>query len=159
MKTVIIFSTPLVFWPFVLGMTAQNPGPKAGFAVWLLLTGTVRDNKGLPLAGAGIQLIREGANQLVETDQHGGGWKFFPPRFLLDVYSLKAMAPQAFGEVLSRQVSGQVLPAEIACIGSSRARSLGPDPGRSNVKDRDNVKWNFARRIQGRRSIFQAQRR
>ena len=28
------------------------------------ITGTVRDNKGMPLAGAVIQLIREGAKQL-----------------------------------------------------------------------------------------------
>ena len=63
MKTVFRFSTPLMVLAVVLSMTASTQGKSVrGLAT---ITGTVRDNKGLPLAGAVIQLIREGANQLV----------------------------------------------------------------------------------------------
>src|SRR5437667_11864559 len=62
MKTIFRLSTPLVVLAVMLSMNAPAQGKGArGLAT---ITGTVRDSKGMPLAGAVIQLIREGANQL-----------------------------------------------------------------------------------------------
>ena len=60
MKTVFRFSTPLVVLAVFLSMTGSTQAK--GTRGLATITGTVRDDKGLPLAGAVIQLIREGAN-------------------------------------------------------------------------------------------------
>jgi hypothetical protein len=149
MKTIFRFSTPLVVLAVVLSMTvaAQAKGVR-GLAT---ITGTVRDNKGLPLAGAVIQLIREGANQLVKQTYTAADGSF-TARIPAGRYSLKAMA-EGFGDVLFSSV--QVSPsAEIAY----RFNLEPAHSGRTLVdqrRDRDNVKWGL-RAIQGRRSIFQA---
>jgi hypothetical protein len=149
MKTIFRFSTPLVVVAVVLSMTvaAQAKGVR-GLAT---ITGTVRDNKGLPLAGAVIQLIREGANQLVKQTYTAADGSF-TARIPAGRYSLKAMA-EGFGDVLFSSV--QVSPsAEIAY----RFNLEPAHSGRTLVdqrRDRDNVKWGL-RAIQGRRSIFQA---
>jgi len=149
MKTVIRFSTPLVVLAIVLSMTASTQGK--GVRGLATITGTVRDNKGLPLAGAVIQLIREGANQLVKQTLTAADGSF-SARIPAGRYSLKAMA-DGFGEVLFSSV--QVNPsAEIAY----RFNLEPAHSGRTLVdqrRDRDNVKWGL-RAIQGRRSIFQA---
>src|SRR5882762_2498696 len=149
MKTAFRFSTPLVVLAVVLSITASTQGKGArGLAT---ITGTVRDNKGLPLAGAVIQLIREGANQLVKQTRTAADGSF-STRIPAGRYSLKAMA-EGFGEVLFSSV--QVNPsAEIAY----RFNLEPAHSGRTLVdqrRDRDNVKWGL-RAIQGRRSIFQA---
>ncbi len=149
MKTVFKFSTPLVVLAVVLSMTsaAQAKGVR-GLAT---ITGTVRDEKGMPLAGAVIQLIREGASHLVKQTYTAADGSF-SAKIPAGRYSLKAMA-EGFGEVLFSSV--QVGPsAEIAYrFNLEPARS-----GRTLVdqrRDRDSVKWGL-RAIQGRRSIFQA---
>lgn len=115
------------------------------------ITGTVRDNKGLPLAGAVIQMIREGANRIVKqtyTTADGS----FSAKIPAGRYSLKAIAA-GFSEVLFSSV--QVNPsAEIAY----RFNLEPVGSGRTLVEqraDRDNVKWTL-RAAQSRRSIFQA---
>ncbi len=149
MKAIFRFSTPLVVLAIMLSMTASSQG-KGGRGL-ATITGTVRDNKGMPLAGAVIQLIREGANQLIkETYTAADGT--FSARIPAGRYSLKAMAT-GFSEVLFPAV--QVSPsAEIAYrFNLEPARS-----GRTLVdqrRDRDNVKWTL-RSVQSRRSIFQA---
>jgi hypothetical protein len=149
MKTVFRFSTPLVVLAVVLSIAAATPGK--GVRGLATITGTVRDDKGLPLAGAVIQLIREGANQLVKQTRTSGDGSF-SARIPAGRYSLKAMA-EGFSEVLFSSV--QVNPsAEIAY----RFNLEPAHSGRTLVdqrKDRDNVKWTL-RAIQGRRSIFQA---
>src|SRR5882672_2204815 len=149
MKTIFRFSTPLVALAIVLSMTASTPAK--GVRGLATITGTVRDNKGLPLAGAVIQLIREGANQLVRQTRTAADGTF-SARIPAGRYSLKAMA-DGFGEVLfsSVQVSAA---AEIAY----RFNLEPAGSGRTLVdqhRDRDNVKWTL-RAVQGRRSIFQA---
>jgi hypothetical protein len=149
MKTIFRFSTPLVLLAIVLSMTASASGK--GVRGLATITGTVRDNKGMPLAGAVIQLIREGANQLVkETYTSADG--SFSARIPAGRYSLKAMAT-GFSEVLFSSV--QVSPsAEIAY----RFNLEPAGSGRTLVdqrRDRDNVKWTL-RSVQSRRSIFQA---
>src|SRR5256884_7839817 len=96
MKTVFKFSTPLVVLAVVLTMTTSTPGK--GVRGLATITGTVRDNKGLPLAGAMIQLIREGANQLVKQTYTATDGSF-SAKIPAGRYSLKAMA-EGFGEVL-----------------------------------------------------------
>jgi hypothetical protein len=133
----------------VLSMTAAVQGKGArGLAT---ITGTVRDNKGMPLGGAVIQLIREGANQLVRQTRSAADGSF-SARIPAGRYSLKAMA-EGFSEVLFSSV--QVNPsAEIAY----RFNLEPAHSGRTLVdqhRDRDNVKWTL-RAVQGRRSIFQA---
>src|SRR5437016_6173749 len=149
MKTVFRFSAPLVVLAVVVSMTASTQGKSVrGLAT---ITGTVRDNKGLPLAGAMIQLIREGANQLVKQTYTATDGSF-SAKIPAGRYSLKAMA-EGFGEVLFSSVQVNAS-AEIAYrFNLEPARS-----GRTLVdqrRDRDNVKWGL-RAIQGRRSIFQA---
>ena len=149
MKTVFRFSTPLAVLAVILSIAAATPGK--GVRGLATITGTVRDDKGLPLAGAVIQLIREGANQLVRQTRTSGDGSF-SARIPAGRYSLKAMA-EGFSEVLFSSV--QVNPsAEIAY----RFNLEPAHSGRTLVdqrKDRDNVKWTL-RAIQGRRSIFQA---
>ncbi|MDX6446416.1 MAG: hypothetical protein QOH71_3490 [Blastocatellia bacterium] len=149
MKTVFRFSTPLVVLAVVLSMTVSAQGK--GVRGLATITGTVRDNNGLPLAGAVIQLIREGANQLVKQTYTAADGSF-TAKIPAGKYSLKAMA-EGFGDVLfsSVQVSAS---AEIAY----RFNLEPAHSGRTLVdqrRDRDNVKWGL-RAIQGRRSIFQA---
>src|SRR5260221_10351284 len=74
MKRVFRFSAPLMVVAVVLSMTASTQGK--GVRGLATITGTVRDNKGLPLAGAVIQLIREGANQLVKQTRTGADGNF-----------------------------------------------------------------------------------
>lgn len=149
MKTMFRFSTPLVVLAIMLSMTASASGK--GVRGLATITGSVRDNKGMPLAGAVIQLIREGANQLVkETYTAADG--SFSARIPAGRYSLKAMAV-GFSEVLFASV--QVTPsAEIAY----RFNLEPAGSGRTLVdqrRDRDNIKWTL-RSVQSRRSIFQA---
>lgn len=148
MKAIFRFSTPLVVLAVVLSMTAPIHGKGArGLAT---ITGSVRDNKGMPLAGAVIQLIREGANQLVKQTYSAADGSF-AARIPAGRYSLKAMA-EGFSEVLFSSVQVNAS-AEIAYrFNLEPARS-----GRTLVdqhKDRDNVKWTL-RAVQDRRSIFQ----
>jgi hypothetical protein len=149
MKTVFRFSTPLVVLAVVLSMTASTQGK--GVRGLATITGSVRDDKGLPLAGAVIQLIREGANQLVKQTYTAADGSF-SAKIPAGRYSLKAMA-EGFSEVLFSSVQVNAS-AEIAY----RFNLEPAHSGRTLVdqrRDRDNVKWGL-RAIQGRRSIFQA---
>src|SRR5439155_462858 len=55
------------------------------------ITGTVRDNKGAPLVGALVQLIREGAKQIIKQTYTAADGSF-SARIPAGRYSLKAMA-------------------------------------------------------------------
>src|SRR5712671_1657666 len=149
MKTIFRFSTPMLALAVALSMTAATQGK--GVRGLATITGTVRDNKGVPLAGAVIQFIREGANHLVKQTSTAADGSF-SARIPAGRYSLKAIA-EGFGEVLFSSVL--VNPsAEIAY----RFNLEPVGSGRTLVdqrRDRDSVKWTL-RAIQGRRSIFQA---
>lgn len=150
MKKLFRFTLPVIALAFSVTTSATPATAKTprGLAT---ITGTVRDNKGLPLAGAVIQLIRESANQIAkETRTTADG--SFSLRIPAGRYSLKAIAV-GFSEVLFSSV--QVSPsAEIAYrfnlepAGSSRTLV-------NQRADRDNVKWAL-RSVQTRRSVFQA---
>jgi hypothetical protein len=115
------------------------------------ITGSVRDNRGMPLAGALIQLIREGANKIVKETRTGPDGNF-STKIPAGRYSLKALAA-GFSEVLFSSVT--VSPsAEIAYRFNLEPLGAGRTyPEQRN--DRDNVKWRL-RAAQSQRSIFQA---
>jgi len=150
MKKLFSFSMPLAIVAIIVATfsaSVYGRGPR-GLAT---ITGTVRDNKGTPLTGALIQLIREGATRLVKetrTATDGG----FTAKIPAGRYSLRAVA-EGFSEVIFSSVT--VSPsAEIAYrfnlepLGSRRTYA-------EQRNDRDNVKWRL-RAAQNQRSIFQA---
>jgi hypothetical protein len=149
MKKFFRFSAPLVALAVMLTTFATSTFGK-GTRGLATITGTVRDNRGLPLAGALIQLIREGANQVVrETRTSADG--SFSTKIPAGRYSLKAIA-NGFSEVLFSSVT--VNPS------SEIAYRFNLEPigyGRTYPEqrsDRDNVKWRL-RAAQNQRSIFQ----
>ena len=141
--------TPLIFVS-LLSATVATPTAAKGTRGLATITGTVRDNKGAPLAGALIQLIREGRAVIKQT--YSGRDGSFSARIPAGRYSLRAIA-DGFSEVLFSSVT--VSPsAEI--IYRFNLEPLGS--GRTLVEqraDRDSAKWRL-RAAQSRRSIFQA---
>jgi hypothetical protein len=149
MRKLFRFSAPLVALAVIattLATSAHGKGTR-GLAT---ITGTVRDNRGMPLAGALIQLIREGANKLVrETRTAADG--SFSTKIPAGRYSLKAIA-NGFSEVLFSSVT--VNPsAEIAYRFNLEPIGYGRTYPEQR-SDRDNVKWRL-RAAQNQRSIFQ----
>lgn len=114
------------------------------------ITGSVRDNRGNPLAGALVSLVREGVNSVKEarTDKQGNfSAKVSPGR-----YGIKAIAT-GFSEVVFAAVD--VKPAQ------ELVYRFNLEPvGYGNTlperrRDRDDVKWTL-RSTHTRRSIFHA---
>jgi carboxypeptidase family protein len=149
MKKIFRFSTPLVAIAVILTTIASSAYGKGtrGFAT---VTGTVRDNRGLPLAGAVIQIVREGAHKIVREARTAADGSF-SAKIPAGKYSLKAIAT-GFSEVLFSSVT--VAPsAEIAYRFNLEPLGAGRTyPEQRN--DRDNVKWRL-RAAQTQRSIFQ----
>jgi hypothetical protein len=150
MKKIFRFSAPLVAIAVMTGTIATSAYGKGARGL-ATITGTVHDNRGTPLPGALIQLIREGANKIVKETRTAADGSF-SAKIPAGRYSLKAIAA-GFSEVLFSSVT--VSPsAEIAYrfnlepLGSGRTY-----PEQRN--DRDNVKWRL-RAAQSQRSIFQA---
>ncbi len=140
---------------FAIGLcliVATSASPSMGKGTRLAtITGSVRDNKGAPLAGALIQLIREGAKQIVkETRTAADGT--FSARIPAGRYSLKAIAT-GFSEVLFSSV--QVSPSAEIAYRFNLEPSNSPRTLVNQRNDKDNVKWTL-RSVQTRKSIFQA---
>ena len=148
MKKIFRFSAPLVALA-VIATTFVASAYGKGTRGLGTITGTVRDNRGLPLAGAVIQLIRQGNTVIKETYSAADG--SFSAKIPAGRYSLKAMA-NGFSEVLFSSVT--VNPsAEIAYRFNLEPLGAGRTyPEQRN--DRDNVKWRL-RAAQSQRSIFQ----
>jgi Carboxypeptidase regulatory-like domain len=150
MKKLFRFSAPLVAFAVIATTFAASAYGK-GTRGLATITGTVRDNRGLPLAGALIQLIHEGANKVVKetrTTPDGN----FSTKIPAGRYSLKAIA-EGFSEVLFSSVT--VNPsAEIAYRFNLEPLGAGRTYPEQR-SDRDNVKWRL-RAAQNQRSIFQA---
>ncbi|MGQ0761860.1 MAG: carboxypeptidase regulatory-like domain-containing protein [Acidobacteriota bacterium] len=150
MRKAFKFSAPLVAIAVMLMTTASSAhgkGPR-GLAT---VSGSVRDHRGLPLSGALIQIIREGAKKVV-TEARTAADGSFSAKIPAGRYSLKAVAA-GFSEVLFSSVT--VAPsAEIAYrfnlepVGAGRTYP-------EQRSDRDSAKWRL-RSAQSQRSIFQA---
>ena len=116
------------------------------------ITGAVLDNKGNPVSGALISLLRDGANKIIkQTRSDAAG--HFSARISPGRYGIRAIAA-GFNEVVFASV--EVRPSQelvyrfnLEPIGAGKTL-----PERR--KDREDVKWTL-RAAQTRRSIFQAQ--
>lgn len=142
------FSLSLLALSLLIG-DAQAAIPNKALAT---ITGTVRDNKGNPLAGALVSLLREGVKQTVKearTDREGN----FIAKVLPGRYGIKAIAigfsEVAFTSVEVRASQELVYRFNLEPVGYGNTL-----PERR--RDRDDVKWTL-RSAQARRSIFQVQ--
>ena len=132
----------------VTSTTAATPG-KSGLAT---ITGSVRDNKGNPLAGALVSLLREGARQIPKeaiTDRKGN----FIAKVIPGKYGIKAFAT-GFNEVVFASVEVRASQELVYRFNLEPIGYGNTLPERR--RDREDVKWTL-RSAQSRRSIFQVQ--
>jgi hypothetical protein len=135
----------------VAAVSAVNAVPPRGNRGLATVTGTVRDNKGMPLAGALVQLIREGAKQVVKQTYTAADGSF-TAKIPAGKYSLKAVAA-GFSEVLFESV--QVSPSAEIAYRFNLEPANSPRTLVNQRSDKDNVKWTL-RSTHNRKSIFQA---
>ena len=113
------------------------------------ITGTVRDNRGNPLVGALVSLMREGVKGVKEarTDRNGN----FIAKVLPGRYGIKAIA-NGFSEVVFTSVD---VKAQQELVYRFNLEPVGyGNTLPEHRRDRDDVKWTL-RSAQTRRSIFQ----
>jgi hypothetical protein len=128
------------------------PVALAGKSSLATITGSVKDDKGNPLAGAIVSLLKDGANVVIKETRtsHDGRFiaKIAPGR-----YSIRAIADGfnavAFASVEVRASQELIYRFNLEPIGSGKTL-----PERR--KDREDVRW-ILRSAQTRRSIFQVQ--
>jgi hypothetical protein len=130
----------------------QVPTADAAKGSLATITGAVLDNKGNPVAGAFISLLKDGADKVIKQTRSDAAGRF-STRISPGRYGLKAIAA-GFNEVVFSSVEVRasqelVYRFNLEPIGSGKTL-----PERR--KDRDDVKWTL-RSAQTRRSIFQAQ--
>src|SRR5215213_9988939 len=115
------------------------------------ITGTVRDNRGNPLAGALVSLVREGVKTVKEarTDREGN----FIAKVLPGRYGIKAIAT-GFTEVVFTSVDVKAQQELVYRFNLEPVGYGNTLPERR--RDRDDVKWTL-RSAQAKRSIFQVQ--
>lgn len=130
----------------------QAPAEAAGKTNLATITGAVLDNKGNPVSGALISLLRDGANKIIKQTRSDAAGRF-SARISPGRYGIRAIAA-GFNEVVFASV--EVRPSQelvyrfnLEPIGSGKTL-----PERR--RDREDVKWTL-RAAQTRRSIFQAQ--
>src|SRR6266446_2891906 len=150
MKNIFRFSTPLVALALIVAMSATST-PAKGTRGLATITGTVRDNRGLPLGGAVIQLLRDGANQLVKQTYTAANGSF-ALKIPAGRYSLKAIAVD-FSEVVFSSV--QINPSAEIAYRFNLEPANSPKTLVNQRNDKDSVKWTL-RSVQSQRSIFQA---
>ena len=137
---------------FAASFYLQAPSVNASRGNLATITGAVIDNKGNPVAGALISLLRDGANKIIKQTRSDAAGRF-SARIAPGRYGIRAIAA-GFNEVVFAAV--EVRPSQelvyrfnLEPIGSGKTL-----PERR--RDRDDVKW-VLRSAQTRRSIFQAQ--
>jgi Carboxypeptidase regulatory-like domain/TonB dependent receptor len=135
----------------VAAVSTVGATPPRGNRGLATVTGTVRDNKGMPLVGALVQLIREGAKQVVKQTYTAADGSF-TARIPAGKYSLKAIAA-GFSEVLFESV--QVSPSSEIAYRFNLEPANSPRTLVNQRSDKDNVKWTL-RSTEKRKSIFQA---
>jgi len=115
------------------------------------ITGTVLDNRGNPLAGALVSLVREGVKTVQEarTDRQGN----FIAKVLPGRYGIKAIA-SGFSEVVFTSVDVKAQQELVYRFNLEPVGYGNTLPERR--RDRDDVKWTL-RSAQTKRSIFQVQ--
>src|SRR5215208_7404227 len=146
MKRAFGFSLSLIALVSFITSDALATGSNKSLAT---ISGTVRDNRGTPLAGALVSLVQEGFKTVKEarTDKQGN----FITKVLPGRYGIKAIA-NGFSEVVFAKVDVKaqqelVYKFNLEPVGSGRTL-----PERR--QDRDNVKWTL-RSAHGKRAILQ----
>lgn len=134
------------------GIYAQVPAASTSKGNLATITGAVTDNKGNPVSGAVISLLREGASKVIKqtrTDVAGR----FSARISPGRYGIRAIA-SGFNEVVFASVEVRASQELVYRFNLEPIGSGNTLPERR--KDRDDVKWTL-RSAQTRRSIFQVQ--
>jgi len=142
----------LVLAVFSAGIYAQVPAASTSKGNLATITGAVTDNRGNPVAGAVISLLREGASKVIKqtrTDIAGR----FSARISPGRYGIRAIA-SGFSEVVFASVDVRASQELVYRFNLEPIGSGNTLPERR--KDRDDVKWTL-RSAQTRRSIFQVQ--
>src|SRR5262245_58776831 len=149
MKRALSFGLSLLVMTTWFSLNASAAPPNRPLAT---ITGSVRDNKGNPVAGALVTLFRDGVKRAIKetfTDAQGNfATKVSPGR-----YGIKAIA-NGFTEVVFASVEVRASQELIYRFNLEPVGSGNTLPERR--RDRDDVKWTL-RSAQSRRSIFQAQ--
>jgi hypothetical protein len=129
------------------GILASNGSRSLG-----TVTGTVVDNKGNPVAGAVVSLLRDGAKEIAKQTRTATDGSF-SARVTPGRYSVQAIAAgfnaALFNAVEIRPSDQLIYRFNLEPIGQGRT---APERRR----DRDDAKWRL-RAAQGRRSVFQMQ--
>lgn len=142
----------LLLVAFSAGVGLQVPTANASKGNLATITGAVLDNKGNPVSGALISLLRDGASKVIKQTRSDATGRF-TTRVSPGRYGIRAIAA-GFNEVIFSSVEVRasqelVYRFNLEPIGSGKTL-----PERR--KDREDVKWTL-RSAQTRRSIFQAQ--
>jgi hypothetical protein len=153
MRKVLRVSLPLVVLVVLCGASASQAWAAAvttGSRSLATVSGSVRDDKGQPLAGAVVSLVKEGAGQLVKQVKSAADGSFIA-KIAPGLYSLRATA-EGFGEVLFSSVQVRrseelVYRFNLEPVGSGRTT-----PERR--RDRNDPKWRILG-TRSSRSIFQ----
>ena len=130
----------------------NTPAAMAGKGSLATITGSVKDEKGNPLAGAIVSLLKDGANVVIKEIKTSADGRF-TARIAPGRYSIRAIAEGfnavAFASVEVRASQELIYRFNLEPIGSGKTL-----PERR--KDREDVRW-ILRSAQTRRSIFQVQ--
>ena len=151
-KTIGRRALSLLLAVFSAGLYAQAPAASTSKGNLATITGAVLDNKGNPVSGALISLLRDGATKVIKQTRSDAAGRF-SARISPGRYGIRAIA-EGFNEVVFAAVEG---PASRELVYRFNLEPIGSGktlPERR--KDRDDVKWTL-RSAQTRRSIFQAQ--
>ena len=148
MKRAFGFGLSLIALVSFITSDALAAGSKKSLAT---ITGTVLDNRGNPLQGALVSLVREGVKSVKEarTDRNGN----FVAKVLPGRYGIKAIA-NGFSEVVFTSVDVKAQQELVYRFNLEPVGYGNTLPERRH--DRDDVKWTL-RSAQPRRSIFQVQ--
>jgi len=130
----------------------QAATPAAGKGALATITGTVNDNKGAPVAGALVTLLKDGAKEAVKQIKTDAAGKF-TARISPGRYDLRAIA-HGFSEVVFSSVEVRASQELIYRFNLEPVGSGKTLP--EQRKDRNDVKWTL-RSAQTKRSIFQVQ--
>jgi Carboxypeptidase regulatory-like domain len=142
----------LLLLAFSAGLCVQVPTASASRGNLATITGAVLDNKGNPVSGALISLLREGATKVIKQTRSDATGRF-TTRVSPGRYGIRAIAA-GFNEVVFSSVEVRASQELVYRFNLEPVGSGKTLPERR--KDRDDVKWTL-RSAQTRRSIFQAQ--
>jgi len=137
---------------FLASIYLQAPAVNASKGNLGTITGAVQDNKGNPVSGALISLLREGANKVIKQTRSDAAGRF-SARVSPGRYGIRAIAA-GFNEVVFSSVEVRASQELVYRFNLEPVGSGKTLPERR--RDRDDVKW-ILRSAQTRRSIFQAQ--